>query len=366
MNGMRRLRMPIGLLLCVLLMGVEAADRGAVSALSSQSHLWRRDNLVVSGLVDARSRTADERAQLLKELGFTQVTLGGAADDSTLDRQIEAMQRQGIKIFGWFIYDTRGPTLNVDWKSHVVDAPEHGSLTLESLLKTFRRHGIQPQLWLTREMQLAKGEQKSQKPGSQMTADEKNLEFRKYVAYDLPPEEGHAARVQHEIDHLRPLAQLASSFGLDIALYKHAGWLSIEENTVEVIAGLKRLGVKNVGIVYRFIHAHDEVDDTRDFAALWTRIYPDVRVVDLTGLHEGRATIYPILYPSQGDLELEMMRIIQDSGWHGTVGVSGEKGAEVPGDLEINLRNNLIGVDWLASELKQPGSGGDRPLGHLP
>ena len=53
-----------------------------------------------------------------------------------------------------------------------------------------------------------------------------------------------------------------------------------------------------------------------------------------------------------------MMRIIQDSGWKGPVGIIGEKS----GDAEVTLRNYLIGLDWLAAELKQPGSGGARPF----
>jgi len=52
------------------------------------------------------------------------------------------------------------------------------------------------------------------------------------------------------------------------------------------------------------------------------------------------------------------MRVIQQSGWHGPIGITAEKG----GDAEINLRNYLLGVDWLAAELNKPGSAGQRPV----
>jgi len=64
------------------------------------------------------------------------------------------------------------------------------------------------------------------------------------------------------------------------------------------------------------------------------------------------------IYLSQGDRELEMMRTIQNSGWRGPIGLIAEKG----GDAEVTLRNNLVGLDWLAAELKLAGSGGPRPF----
>lgn len=69
-----------------------------------------------------------------------------------------------------------------------------------------------------------------------------------------------------------------------------------------------------------------------------------------------------IIYPSQGDRELAMMRTIQESGWRGPIGLIAEKG----GDAEITLRNYLVGLDWLSAELKQPGSAGPKPFPNVP
>jgi hypothetical protein len=35
--------------------------------------------------------------------------------------------------------------------------------------------------------------------------------------------------------------------------------------------------------------------------------------------------------------------------------------AESGGDAEVTLRNARSGLDWLAAELREPGSGGQRP-----
>jgi hypothetical protein len=129
----------------------------------------------------------------------------------------------------------------------------------------------------------------------------------------------------------------------------------MEENQLAIIARLKEMGVTDVGMVYNFSHARDELhDDSKNFPALWKQIKEHVVAVNITGMHwEGQE-----VYPSQGDSELEMMRTIQESGWKGHIGLIAEKG----GDAEVTLKNYMIGLDWLAAELKHPGSGGNPPF----
>ena len=54
---------------------------------------------------------------------------------------------------------------------------------------------------------------------------------------------------------------------------------------------------------------------------------------------------------------VEMLRVIEASGWRGPIGLIAEQG----GDAEVTLRNYQRGLAWLAAELKAPGSGGPRP-----
>jgi sugar phosphate isomerase/epimerase len=162
-------------------------------------------------------------------------------------------------------------------------------------------------------------------------------------------------RVRQEADRINALVRLAAVYGAKVELYNHNGWFGMMNNQIAVIDRLRELGVTDVGIVYNFNHARDDLhDDTVNFRALWNKIKPYVVAVNITGTQsEG-----PTLYPSQGDRELQMMRIIQENGWSGPVGVVGERVA----DAEVTLRNCLVGFDWLVAELHKAGSGGPRPF----
>jgi hypothetical protein len=305
---------------------------------------------------------------MLSRLGIRQVTLGGADDNltiDTIDTQIEILRRHGIKVAGWYVDDFDEPTIGVNWRNHRIDAKTPNTLTVGELLEAFKRHGIKPDLWLARNMRLSGPTPLPAKPVAEWTNEELNEGFRRYLNYDPTPPERRELRVHQEVEHLKPLVDLTASYGITVALYKHGGWIGVTDNMIAVIQQLKVGGAENICMVYRFIHAHDEVDDTIDFPAVWKGVQPYVRVVDITGVHAGRTAVYPILYPSQGALELNMLKTIQNSGWEGTIGISAEKGAGQSGeagDSEINLRSNLIGLDWIADELKRPGSGGPRPF----
>src|SRR3569833_1436899 len=84
------------ILLCLL--NDEVYSMSASPDLPKKGMLLAPDNLVVSGLdADSKPRTPEERAELLKDLGFTRVVLG-PQDVVTLDEQIEALKQRGIEI----------------------------------------------------------------------------------------------------------------------------------------------------------------------------------------------------------------------------------------------------------------------------
>ena len=83
-----------------------------------------------------------------------------------------------------------------------------------------------------------------------------------------------------------------------------------------------------------------------------------VVAVNITGMElDGR----PVRYPSQGNGEIAMMKVIQQSGWHGPVGVIVQR----DGDAEKTLQNDFLGLDWVAVELKQRGAAGPRPFADM-
>ncbi len=293
----------------------------AQAAKPAGRDIWAHDNLAAWCVVpfDAQKRSPEERAAMLARLGFRYFAYDWRAKDiPTFDAEIEALHRHGIQLLAW-------------WFPFDADDPQ-----ARATLEVFRRHDVHPQLWVA-----------LSPIGLPRTPEELSR---------LPknPEEQQAL-VRRSSERIAALVRLADPYGCRVELYNHNGWFGMLDNELAVIESLQRAGVDNVGLVYNFSHARDAWhDDSRDFPRLWARIQGHVVAVNVTGMHwEGQE-----VYPSQGDSELEMMRVILASGWQGPVGLIAEKG----GDAETTLRNYLTGLDWLAAELKSPGSGGPRPF----
>jgi hypothetical protein len=160
-------------------------------------------------------------------------------------------------------------------------------------------------------------------------------------------------RVHSEAERIKAFADLAAPYGCKVELYNHGGWFGRVDNQLAIITRLKELGAPDVGLVYNFVDAHDEHhDDIQDFEHVWRRIQPHVDAVNLAGIGQSNAEVVNL---SQGESELEMIRIIDDSGWHGPVGLFAHAETQ---DAEETLRDRLAGFDWLIAELRSPGSGG--------
>jgi hypothetical protein len=267
---------------------------------------------------DARKRGPEERARMLENLGFKRFAYDWREKDvPTFDAEIEALQRHKIELTAWwFPFDADNPLA-------------------KATLEVFGRHGVHPQLWVALASVGGPGKAESNTPGDQ------------------------EQRVGRDANRINALVKLAAPYGCSVELYNHNGWFGMEGNQLAIVERLSEMGVTGVGMVYNFSHSRDDLhDDSREFQELWNKIKGHVVAVNITGMRfEGKE-----VYPSQGDSELDMMRVIQDSGWIGPVGLIAEKG----GDAEVTLGNYIAGLDWLAAELRQPGSGGPRPFPPLP
>jgi hypothetical protein len=345
----------------LFLAGLSCARAEPESRVDSEAagNLWAHDNLYAWCVVpfDAKKRDPDERARMLARLGFKSFAYDWREKDiPTFDAEIEALQTHHINLLAWwFPFDADDPNA-------------------KATLEVFKRHNVHPQLWVVQsnskerqgpEKFLPKGMAlpKTQEEFDSLSETQKaafTAAFRKAVSQfneagmtKTPQEQ--EQRVRKEADRINALVKLAGPYGSRIELYNHNGWFGMLANMLAIIGRLKELGVSDVGIVYNFSHARDDLhDDTRNFPSLWKKIKPYVAAVNITGTYsEGT-----LIYPGQGDRELEMMRTIQESGWRGPVGLIAEKG----GDAEMTLRNYLVGLDWLSAELKHSGSGGRRPF----
>lgn len=329
--------------------------------------LWAQKNRFAWCVVpfDARHRSPEARAAMLQGLGFDSFAYDWRDKDiPTFDAEIDALQRHHIRLLAWWYPMDPGDPL------------------AKSILETFRRHGVHPELWVMQSLSHMPSTIAGWKPllppgllppGTRFPQTERELQAlpgadrdrirqaiadaavrmqRESLTHGAAEQ---ARRVNAEADRIAALQRLARPYGCQVELYNHNGWFGLEANQLAIIARLAQLGISDVGMVYNFSHARDALhDDTKDFPRIWSAIKDHVVAVNITGIGPHGEEVYP----SQGDCELDMMRTIQSSGWRGPVGVVAEMG----GDARVTLRNYLIGMNWIAAELKQPGSGGPRPF----
>jgi quinoprotein glucose dehydrogenase len=265
--------------------------------------LWSHDNLHAWCIVpfDALHRNSEDRAAMLERLGFKHFAYDWRDGDiPTFDAEIEALQRHHIDLLAcWY------------------------PAQQQQLLDALKRHNIHTQLWV-----MCAG-------GGPSNPD------------------GQDKAIQEQADRLRAIVDEATPLGCTVAIYPHDGWGGQPDNDIAILERLKKMGIAKVGYIYNFNHGQLDI---ANFPTVWKKLQPYVTVVNLNGMTEHGKRV---LYLTQGDRELDMMRVIEQSGWRGPVGLISEQGDK---DAEVVMRNNLRGLDWLAAELKQPGSGGPRPF----
>jgi putative heme-binding domain-containing protein len=256
--------------------------------------LFARKNLVAWCIVpfDAKKRGPEERAAMLRRLGFDRFAYDWRAEHvKQFDHEIRALARQHIRLEAfWF-----PATLNHEARA---------------ILDVLQRHKLQTQLWITMD--------------------------------DPAPQSAHDAKVRSAADILRPIALEAAKIGCTIGLYNHGGWFGEPENQLAII---RRMKLPNVGIVYNLHHGHRHLER---FPELLKKILPHLLALNLNGMvKDGDKDGRKILQLGQGDLDLDLLRIIRDSGYRGPIGILGH----TMDDAEERLRDNLDGLDWLVARL---------------
>ena len=290
---------PTKLLLCATTL-IWLVTTGSLVAAETAADLWKRDNLVAWCIVpyDAKKRDPEQRAEMLRALGFRHYAYDWRAEHvPQFDTEINATQRHGIEITAWWF-----PTKLDDNARRILEAIE--------------RNKIRPQLWVTGAGEATKS------AGDQIE------------------------RIRHELDRLRPIVQAAARLGCTIGLYNHGSWFGDPDNQIALLQRLRAEKLENVRLIYNFHHGHDHI---ADFAARWKRMAPYVDTVNINGMIiGGDKSGKKIHYVGDGNQELAMLRIIQQSGWRGKIGILNHR-TDV--DAEEGLRKNLAGLERLAAEL---------------
>lgn len=265
-------------------------------APSNKTALFNRSNLVAWCIVpfDAKKRGPEERADMLSRLGFTKFAYDYRAEHiPTFEAEVDALARHHIQLVAW-------------WFPEQLNDEAHGILTI------LQRRNLKTDLWV-----MGGG-------GPINTADE------------------HAARVKAEAARIRPIAEEAAKIGCRVGLYNHGGWFGEPENQIAII---KELNLPNIGIVYNLHHGHDHLDR---FPKLLKEMLPYLYAVNLNGMIRGGDKNDQLIVPlGQGDLDLELLKTIRDSGYTGPIGILGH----TQDDAAERLRDNLDGLDWLVKQL---------------
>jgi sugar phosphate isomerase/epimerase len=259
-----------------------AAHLGVKAIPSYQQELFRRDNLVAWCIVpfDKKQRGPRERAEMLQRLGFRKVAYDWREKHvPTFEQEIRAYRQYGLEFYAF-------------WGEH------------DQAFQLFEEHGLHPQIWIT------------------VPSPRKATQLEKVAA---------------AVEALTPLLQRTLKLKCKLGLYNHGHWGGQPENMVAVCEALRRRAqTDQVGIVYNFHHAHDQI---HNFEAAFTLIEPYLLCLNLNGMNDrAQPKILPI---GQGRHEKQMIDIVIDSGYQGPIGILDHRNEL---DAEVSLRQNLDGL----------------------
>lgn len=265
---------------------------------SSEPDIFSRENLVAWCVVpfDAAERTPLERAEMLNELGLSKLAYDYRDKHiPSFKEEIAVMEQHHIAMSAvWIWLDPKGDDILGN--------------AGRSIMAILEETGTQTELWVS---------------------------FPEHVFSELTDDQA----LEKAVDVLSQVMDRAEELGCSMALYNHGDWFGEPENQVRIIEAMDR---ENVKIVYNFHHGHLQVDD---FAGLMDLMLPHLSTINLNGMIVEGPKIVPL---GQGDLELEMLRIIKAKGYKGSIGIIGHTDGL---DIKPVLEANLEGLEKLRAEL---------------
>ena len=278
----------VGMLL-LLSMTYAAGWNGSLSAQTPAN--LRDENLVAWCIVpfDGQQRGPAERAAMLKRLGLRRAAYDWRQKHvPTFEEEILQYKKHGIEYFAF-------------WGEH------------DEAFKLFQKYDLHPQIWRTLASPNAK---------------------------DQPDRVAAAAK------QMLPLVERTRKLGCRLGLYNHGGWGGEPENMVAVCEYLREHhDAKHVGIVYNQHHGHGHVDH---FAKHLSRMQPYLLCLNLNGMtRNGERQGKKILPLGQGEFDVQLLKVIQESGYDGPIGIIGH----TQDDVEQRLADNLDGLHWMLPQL---------------
>ena len=270
---------------------------------ATEPPVFGKHNLVAWCIVpyDAAGRGSLERARMLKGLGIKKFAYDWREKHiPTFDEELNALAEHGSELTAFWFPTGMNPA---------------NEKTPRIILDLLARHKVKTQLWLSvgtpKEFML-------------LDQEEKVRTITKPVAW---------------------VAAEAGKIGCKVALYNHGGWFGQPENQIAII---RAVGAGNIGIAYNFHHGHEHI---QRFQGLFKEMLPYLYALNLNGMRDnGEPKILDI---GTGDREIEMIRVVKNSGYRGPVGILNHHETL---DAEVGLQRNIEGLISVLRELKDWGA----------
>jgi sugar phosphate isomerase/epimerase len=151
----------------------------------------------------------------------------------------------------------------------------------------------------------------------------------------MPEEE----KISRGVDAIEEVLEWAGAHGCTISLYNHGDWFGEPENQIRII---RAIGSDKVRMVYNFHHGHHQIER---FEPMFREMLPYLSAVNINGMKVEGPKIITV---GEGDRELQMLRIIKESGYRGPIGIIGHTEGE---DIRVVLQRNLEGLERLKARL---------------
>lgn len=182
--------------------------------------------------------------------------------------------------------------------------------------------------------------------------------FELFAKYDLhpqiwqtlgSPEAGtQEERIATAAAQLLPLVERTARMKCKLGLYNHGGWGGEPENLVAVCQLLRtRHKAEHVGIVYNLHHGHGHLSD---FDKVLAAMKPYLLCLNLNGMNTANPKILQL---GAGEHDVKVCKAIRASGYRGPIGIIGH----TDDDVELRLRDNLDGLDWILPQLDGAAAG---------
>ncbi len=288
----------LGIFLAFTIIGGSCQQDHTNGALETEHSLYQKDNLIAWCVVpfDKEKRSPEARAKMLATLGFTKFAYDWRDEHlPNFPQEVEALRANKVQLEAvWWWIDGQSDSLLNEKNQQLLHYLD--SLKLDC------------DIW--------------------MSFDDRFFQ-------DLSD----SAKLIKAVTAITTLHQKASSVNARLQLYNHGEWFGDPRNQLAII---EQTGLHDIGLVYNFHHAHQQLED---FPELLQAMLPYLNTVNINGMKpEGPK----ILTVGQGSHEKEMLRHLLESGYQGNIGIIGHIENE---DVELVLARNLQGLKKIAGEL---------------